>query len=303
MKTGKKWRDSWEPEAGITADMLEAAPGVHAGIAELSEDTGSLDVAPLAFGAIKAFARVLTLAKTACRARVHKFTLVMIRHAVLKDAFFRVVVRVCGKSNVELLGGGNQIKIMTMTGVSKLLQLEKYLDVQKAVGALRFDIGRDSNTDMMVVGIPILLTWSPDKEIADYGILKADIATVHIKGDDGHLDFPMQKKGMLTKKKHRESVRAYTKATIPKSHPLCARANWHLLPPATATRSLSHSRSSPRDARARSHVPVHGTRSEAGSGLQQVGSVGSVLVLRPNFPCFNRIMWYLIPSGPIFGSM
>ena len=230
-KTGLKWDDSWEPEDNLTSDQLEEA-GTHAGIAELSEEVGPLNIAPLVFVAIKAFARVLTLAKTACRPKQHKFLLDMLRLEVLAMAFFEVVTRLCGgKANVEVFGDGKQLKIKTMAGVDKFLQLQKYLDTQKAIGALRFDIGRASNTDMMVVGIPILFTWKPDAQIPGLGTLKAEIATVHINGDDGHLDYPSMQKGMLTKEKHREAVRAYVKATIPATHPLRDRARWHLLPP------------------------------------------------------------------------
>ena len=89
----------------------------------------------------------------------------------------------CGKSSAELMGNGNQVLIKTMAGVALFCALEKFINYEKSAGALRYDIGRDSNTDMMLVGVPLLFTWTPDKLLKGHGKMKVQMATVRVNGD------------------------------------------------------------------------------------------------------------------------
>lgn len=158
---------TWQPAHNLTKDLVIAADNKFA--LQLSMVV-PVDIAPLVMGARATFATVVRIAKTQCRPRIHKFTLEMFRCISFVQPFFDMCKRLAGDGAEQL--NSHQFRLSTMSSVAKLLQFDYFICKEKAIGALRFEIGRASNHDMMCVGVPILFTWRADhhKTITSQGM-------------------------------------------------------------------------------------------------------------------------------------
>ena len=97
---------------------------------------------------------------------------------------------------------------------------------ESAKGALRFNIGRDSNKDMVCVGMPLEFLFSLNNAIAGLGSFTISFPKVHINGAYGKVQLPpyVKKSTAMLKQQKNINLRVdYIKQTIPEEHPLVAK--------------------------------------------------------------------------------
>ena len=120
-----------------------------------------------------------------------------------------------------------------MEEVGSFCAFQTFLPKNQGVGALRYEIGRNSNTEFMVVGVPMAFKVSTNRVT---GIVSASVEFVTCRGNGmfGTLTKPHQHSGMLTQLRHFNSVLEYAKKCLPPSHSL-AKKGWKELPPGVHT--------------------------------------------------------------------
>jgi hypothetical protein len=110
---------------------------------------------------------------------------------------------------------------------------EQFSMKETAVGALRFALGRKSNTDFGVVS-PINLFFADNKHVPGCVSFKIEWSTSKGNGDTGEIRPPHlgdASKNPLKKAAYLNKVYAYARANLPRTHTLIATDHWHELPP------------------------------------------------------------------------
>ena len=121
------------------------------------------------------------------------------------------------------------IIIKSMQKVAKFCSFEKYFKYG-GIGAVRYELGRASNKDMMCVGLPLVLKFSDTANAAGCVNASIEAASVFFNGIFGTPEIPHMTKGMLKETKNISTLVAYVRSVIPPSHPLVANG-WAALPP------------------------------------------------------------------------
>ena len=243
MDNGDPWDDTWEPENFISKALLDAYKSKLA----LSKMV-TVDVAPLVHLVRKKVAHAVATAKTQCRPREHDMPLECLALQVIALAFLELVRSPTAFSLMDCKegeGGGHlklpllhtidedgvetwQVDYLTMEHVGAFCAFQSFLNKNQGVGALRYEIGRDSNTDYMVVGVPMCFKVSANRKT---GVVSSSVEFVTCYGNGmyGTLEKPHQYEGMLLESKHFNSVLAYAKKYLPPYHTL-AKKGWKELP-------------------------------------------------------------------------
>lgn len=113
--------------------------------------------------------------------------------------------------------------------VADFCSLQDYLGRKHAQGLMRFNIGRDSNVDIMAIGIPILFKYTVNRA-SNMITFTISLATVHFNGAFGTPTFPHMTRGMLKEPAHRDAMVAHVRANLPPWHPLIGKG-WTALSP------------------------------------------------------------------------
>mmetsp|Transcript_15881 Transcript_15881/g.23900 ORF Transcript_15881/g.23900 Transcript_15881/m.23900 type:complete len:302 (-) Transcript_15881:168-1073(-) len=248
----RPWEDSWESVFDVGEPLLDA----YFKRLELREAkiVQNVDISPLLNQAREKVAVVTAAARTKCRPRVHEIALEALTLQPLAMAFLEMVSTPSSMSmwfaaveeessppssveepigielHVDPVDGVHtwQVVFKQINQVAAFCSFHSFMGCREGVGALRYNIGRDSNEDCMVVGVPMQF-----KVVANRGnnLVSTSItfATCWINGKFGTMTPPPQVKGMLRKKKHFDSVLAYAKKFLPHTHPLAVKG-WKQLP-------------------------------------------------------------------------
>ena len=99
---------------------------------------------------------------------------------------------------------------------------ETFLGSDRGLGLLRFMCGRDSNDDMMAVGIPLIFQFSTSRQ-SNMVKFNISLGTVHFNGAYGTPTFPHLVTGLLKEEKHRNNMVTHVRDILPHSHPLYAK--------------------------------------------------------------------------------
>ena len=236
---GTEYEPTWEPKDFLSSSLLRSFHG--AGLA-LPPIMVTLDARPLVARALNAIALALAIAKTQARPRVHLISLPEICLPSLGRAFLEAIA---SPSTLRSAGGGAQVPlpIATSTGsdgvVTEEVVMKEVADISllcgfehhfagKATGLLRYDMGRESNHDMMSVGMPMLFQVSTNRAS---GLVTTTVQfpTVHWLGATGRPQPPMAIKGMLTETKNISKLVRIVRSLTPPTHPL-AEHGWTTLP-------------------------------------------------------------------------
>jgi len=247
----RPWDDSWESVFDVGEPLLDAY--FHQLEQREAKLVQSVDISPLLNQAREKVALVTAAARTKCRPRVHEIALEALTLKPLAMAFLDMV-RAPSLMSVWLSAAEEE---STSTTLEEAIPIELYVDpcdgvktweinykkihqvaafcsfhsfmgCRQGVGALRYNIGRDSNEDCMVVGVPMQfkVVENRGKDLVSTSIT---FATCWINGKFGTMTTPPQMQGMLRKEKHFNRVLAYAKKFLPDTH-LLALKGWKSLP-------------------------------------------------------------------------
>ena len=107
-----------------------------------------------------------------------------------------------------------QVVYTPIKHVAAFCSFHSFMGHKEGVGALRYDIGRNSNIDYMVVGVPLSFKVMTTRTS---GIVKSvmQFNTCHGNGEFGTLTPPHMLRGMLKDEKHKTAVLEYVKKYLP----------------------------------------------------------------------------------------
>jgi hypothetical protein len=246
-RNGTPWEDSWEPEKNIHHELIES---YFDGIALREKRMVTINISPLVHFTREKVAQTTALARTQCRPREHILALEYFTFEKLAMEFLEMVRSPSvfnrwinssadeesehpklplvytkdPKDGVETY----QVNYTTIEQVAAFCSFHSFMSYREGVGALRFSIGRSSNSDFMVVGVPMCFKVSLNRG-TDLASTSLEFCTNHGNGMFGTLTHPPMVCGMMREVRHFNRVLAYAKAHLPATHPL-ARKGWKLLP-------------------------------------------------------------------------
>jgi len=247
----RPWDDTWESVFDVGEPLLDAY------FNELERREAkvvqNVDISPLLNQAREKVALVTASARTKCRPRVHEIALEALTLKPLAMAFLEMLTRPSTMSvwlsaaaeestssssdepipidlHVDPSDGVHtwQVNYKKIHQVAAFCSFHSFMGCRQGVGALRYNIGRDSNEDCMVVGVPMQFKVVANRS-NDLVSTSITFATCWINGKFGTMTTPPQLQGMLRKQKHFDSVLAYAKKFLPDTHTLAAKG-WKVLP-------------------------------------------------------------------------
>ena len=103
-----------------------------------------------------------------------------------------------------------QVHYEKMAHVGAFCSFHTFIGGEKGVGALRYDIGRASNEECMVVGLPFVFAVIATRG-EKLATVTAEFPTCRVNGKYGTVTPPGQVSGMLKEKEHFDKVVDYVK--------------------------------------------------------------------------------------------
>jgi len=251
-RNGMPWEDSWENVKDVGEPLVNSYfSRIEQCEVKIVEN---VNISPLVNQAREKVAHATACARTKCRPRVHQLPLEALSLQPLAMAFLEVVRRPaamsklmgCGEEELtKVSASGDELPIghhvdpqdgvhtwevhyTSIKDVAAFCAFHSFMGCREGVGALRYSIGRASNEDCMVVGVPMAFKVSANR---GDGLVTTELmfATCWINGKFGTMTPPPQTKGMLRKAKHFSRVLEYAKECLPSTHPLAAKG-WKSLP-------------------------------------------------------------------------
>ena len=123
-----------------------------------------------------------------------------------------------------------EVNFETMAQVSRFCSFQLFLDGEKAFGAIRFDIGRASNTTLATVALPLRMVIEWNRSIPGLVSFFLKFPCVRFNGSYGTPDHPqIDPKHILKNPRVMDKVVQYVKDNLPNTHAL-ARKGWTALP-------------------------------------------------------------------------
>ena len=116
--------------------------------------------------------------------------------------------------------------------VGEFLAFERFMPANTGTGALRYKLGRKSNTDAVVV-MPLAFFYSDNKHTPGTVNFHVEISTCKINGETGELTPPHlgeNSKNKLKTDGYKNRVITYARDKFPRTHNLIVNDNWHQLP-------------------------------------------------------------------------
>ena len=247
--TKEKWQ-TWEPADNVTPELVRAYNFMGAHTRTTCMVSVNLwDVAGMVRDRV---ARLLSNGdggsakkKEPCRARLTEMAVPELWTAVLGDAFLELMsepwllpavnsaqrTKLAIKTSTDATDGvvTKELHYKSYEDVADFCSLQDYLGGRHAQGLMRFNIGRDSNVDIMAFGIPILFKYTVNRA-SNMITFTISLATVHFNGAFGTPTFPHMTRGMLKEPAHRDALVAHVRANLPSWHPLVDKG-WTALPP------------------------------------------------------------------------
>lgn len=245
--TNKQW-ETWEPADNVSKELVRAYNFMGARTPRFVP-VNVWDIAGLVRDRVS---RVLSSGddgsskhKGGCRARLIEMPVPELCTQALGDEFLSLVSepwllpkvasserqKLVIKTTVDAKDGvvTKELHYKTYEDVADFCSLQDYLGSKQAQGLMRFNIGRDSNVDMMAFGIPILFKFTINRT-SNMVTFTISLATVHFNGAFGTPTFPHMSRGMLKEPAHRDALVAHVRANLPSWHPLVDKG-WTTLPP------------------------------------------------------------------------
>ena len=236
---------SWEPEHALPLAEVDNFKRMHEALS--ARACSGLDLRPLVSFVREQMASKIKACKRADLAAAHSIPLHCAALKPIAIAFMHIVAcpnalpqytnKVSTRDRLampkltvmEAANGDLQVRYTKMSDIAKFCSLQLGLGKENAVGALRHGMGRASNEDMQVVAPPLVFTAKPDRKTDGTFNVSMSFNTVFINGKFGTPRFPRATKGLIKKRRIRDSVVRYVRKMIPDDHHLST-AGWTQLP-------------------------------------------------------------------------
>lgn len=241
-----KFFPEWLPEDNISDDLIEAYQS-KIGVRACMQVT--CDMWPLVAHVRRSVGHAVALAKHACRPMQHELQVEALCLEPLAKAFLQLctqphTLRPALRDAKDFQSAGRALPVHVTkeadgsfsweVNYTLVEQIGHFCSFQeffpdKALGCLRYDIGRASNEDLMVVAPRMRFLATQTKRTTGCVSFTLEFSTVHINGLFGTPTPPHACRGLIKKASTIESVLTYVRAFIPRSHGLVTKG-WKALP-------------------------------------------------------------------------
>ena len=214
--SGTPWPPSWEPEENCTGDLVAT---FERRVERVEGRRVTVSMQPLLHLVRSRVATTLLIAKTKARPRVHEVVVPELALADLGRAFLEMVRAPevftdasASRSPLPIVktletDGAitHQVNYTSLDQIASFCALEHFMGIDRGGGALRWRLGRASNMDLMLIGMPLQITICTNKPTAGLVSFSLTFPTVHVNGSTGRLTYPLMARGMLKEPVHRRS--------------------------------------------------------------------------------------------------
>lgn len=234
----KQWDDTWEPEENVGDGNIEE---YEAKLNLVESKKISVDVKPALQAVRKTIAQTLAIDKTRLEPLQHDIALDMLALEPLAMSILEMVAALGaakGGKPLEIATTISQdnkvVKTVTyneMWQVDKFCAFQHFLDAEKAIGAIRYNVGQASNKEISCVSIPMRFSVTYNRSIPGLVTTEVHFPTMRFNGAYGTPTPPqtLSDTHKLKNENYMDTVVAYVKDTLPSSHPLVGKG-WTQLP-------------------------------------------------------------------------
>ena len=236
--TGKKYEPSYQPDADVSDDLIDSYLKAHAA---MNKRMVRVDILPAVENMRRTAAQAVAIDKTRAEPLVHHVPCPVVSLEPLALAVLKLLAERGGTRStpLEIQEGASDkycektlvVTYTNMTQVAAFCNFEHFIGADKAVGALRFDIGRTSNFEISCVAFPLRFQVSYNKHTPGLVTFEIVFPTVRFNGAYGTPEHPQLNESHVLRKEPAALGRVvhYVKTNLPKCHPLVGKG-WTALP-------------------------------------------------------------------------
>jgi len=234
---GHPWPDSWEPAINCTQGLIDSYHSMLSSRLERKVTEVTVDISPLLQKVRASMARAVCAAQEATFGEMHEVPIEALCLEPLAMAFLEMIGKPWAFDGsvidreplpVETKNETHFVTYKDMEAIGEFCNFQDFMSDTGAIGALRYNTGRKSNKDAVVVGLPLQFAYKPHP--SGIGTFAMRFPTVRVNGMYGIARGPHMVSGMLKDPEHLKSVVMYVSEHLPRFHPLIQKG-W----PAAAT--------------------------------------------------------------------
>ena len=231
---GRPWTPSWRPSCHVRPQLrTEFMHEIKTAVPKRIE----VDVRPLDSLVQRSIAQAAMKELSASFGRVHVLDIAALQLRELAVYYFNSVVDRYGLTPKNVYDPrGNvltvELQIKNPDDVGDFCSFEHFMTKNTGIGALRYALGRASNTDAMVIS-PINMFYSDNRHTPGCVSFSVEFSTYKINGDTGNLTPPHlanNSPNPLKMQAYKNNVIMYARAMMPRSHSLIKDHHWDELP-------------------------------------------------------------------------
>ena len=232
-EANKPWPDTWEPTRNLTADLKH---NFFYDRAQRALRVVEVDARPLDTLVQRAIAQSVMGELGSSFGRVHYILVAALSLGDLAQAYFASLSERFGVVQKEATVGQVttvELQLTEPNQVGQYCEFERFMPANTGRGALRYALGRKSNTDAVVV-MPLSFVYSNNKHTPGCVSFNVEVSTCKINGATGALTPPhlgSSSKNKLKTDEYKNRVITYARETLPRTHTLIEKDGWHKLPP------------------------------------------------------------------------
>ena len=224
---GHPWPDSWEPAVNCTQGLIDAYHSMLSSRLERKVTEVTVDIGPLLREVRVSVSRAVSAAQAASFGEIHEVPVPALCLEEMALAFLKMIGKPWAFDGSEIereplpidfKDDTHFVSYKDMEAIGEFCNFQEVVSGTGAVGALRYNTGRKSNKDAVVVGLPLKFAYKPHP--SGVGTFAIRFPTVRINGMYGIARGPHMVKGMLKDAEHLKSVVMYVSEHLPRFHPL-----------------------------------------------------------------------------------
>ena len=235
--TNRPWHDRWEPDENVSDDLILTYEKTQR---HVCDRTVRVNAKPAYEALRRTVANAVCIDKTRAEPIVHRIFVEMLSMGQLAVPVLYMLAELGGTRSTpleisELPGDATCEKTLVlvytnMEQITRFCAFEHFISSDKALGAMRYDLGRTSNYEIGTVAPPLRFTINYNRLTPGIVSFEVNFPTVRFNGAYGTPEPPqLDRKHWLRSPANLGRVVAWVKAHLPHRHPLVGKG-WTALP-------------------------------------------------------------------------
>jgi len=186
---GHPWPDSWEPAINCTQGLIDSYHSMLSSRLERKVTEVTVDISPLLQKVRASMARAVCAAQEASFGEMHEVPIEALCLEPLAMAFLEMIGKPWAFDGsvidreplpVETKNETHFVTYKDMEAIGEFCNFQDFMSDTGAIGALRYNTGRKSNKDAVVVGLPLQFAYKPHP--SGIGTFAMRFPTVRVNG-------------------------------------------------------------------------------------------------------------------------